>query len=437
MKKSRLKLMNVRGSALISALAVVAMTSLLMSGVCVLASSHEVRQNRDAQYELALQVAEAGINYELNCSANGTCTGNSGNADLAASPQTGSVSGVSGTYSVYADAVTPNTITSTGTVGSGSSAISRTIQVNVSGSSVFNGQYAVFGTKTVTVPSTSTITGTIGSNATVTGTPSSGSSCTIKSSCRDNYDTVDNICNKQFPSGWSTLSSTTSVSNQCNKVKCYWSSWFPNNSAFWTTSANWPPSGSATTCTDTQVQSYVNNTIILGPGDYYFTNCQLKNCTVVCDNADLCNDSGTPHPGPVRIWCGGSSSTDDQISCGMTCTNNTDASLAPKCFYSKAGHTCTMSCSNNQKCGVYAVKCGKSGTTTSGCKVVLDNCRNGGTGTVIADQVQINSNTSSLNSANTTHPSDPTAPGGFGFAGNWIEIKAPNAGAVFSDGTNN
>lgn len=94
--------------ALLSALAVVAILSLIMSGVILLASSHESRQVEESNYMLALPLAEAGINYEMNyMSANGTT--------CPTTSQTGS--GSAGSFTVSA------TNTSGGTWTSGSNAI--------------------------------------------------------------------------------------------------------------------------------------------------------------------------------------------------------------------------------------------------------------------------------------------------------------------------
>jgi hypothetical protein len=420
---------------LLSALAIVAMTALLMSGVCVLASTHNVRQHRDSDYALAMQLAEAGLNYELNCSGNNTCSGNSGAADTTA--YTGTITGVQGSFSVSANATVPTLITATGTTGAGSYAVSRTVQMAVSGDSVFNGAYTLFGTQSTTINGNA-LTGVVASNSTVSGTPKSGSSCTVKSNCSDSYQSCDTICANTFSNGWSTLSSSTCVNNQCANICSYWSSWFTTNSPFWTTSAQYPPNHtSATTITDSQCQAYPASTVILEPGDYYCTNVACSSsggCKVVCDNAASCT-GGTA--GPCRLWCGGSSNTDDSLCCPISCTSST-ASLAPKCFYSKAGHTCTLTCSNSTCCGFYGCKSGKTGTKSTGCSCVLDKCTGAVSGTVIADNVTVNSNTTGgVTSANIANPSDPVKSGGYGFSGNWVELKAPSAGAVFNDGSNN
>jgi Tfp pilus assembly protein PilX len=77
-----------RGSALISALAIVAIMSFLMSGVCLLSTSYADRQRREADYALAMQLAEAGANYEINYySVNNT-------VHLSNAPCSGSVPGL-------------------------------------------------------------------------------------------------------------------------------------------------------------------------------------------------------------------------------------------------------------------------------------------------------------------------------------------------------
>lgn len=414
-----------RGSALISSLFIVAMTSLLGSGICLLAESHEARQRHEADYSLAMQLAEAGINYEINYYQNNSTVHTS------ASPYSGTLSGITGSYSVYSDSTSPTLVTATGTVGN----ITRKVTVAVSGSSVFNGAYAVFGTQGVTLNS-NTITGTVGSNAAIAGSPSSSSSktCTTQAHCTCNYDTCDNICNKQFANGWSTLSSSTCVNNQCSNMRCYYFSWLQVDSPQWTTPCNWPPAGtSKTTCTDSQISNYPGNTVILEPGDYYFTTCQIKSCNIKCDNGGVCCNN--TNAGPCRIWCGGSDNTDDQFCSTIACTSSSQ-SLAPKCFYDKA-HTCTISCSN-QCCGFYGVKCGSSGSTNC-CHMVLGTtsspCTNY-TGTCIADQVTLSSSASGTSNANISYNTDPTTNSQFGFSGSWQEVVA-NSGAVFADGTNN
>jgi len=419
-----------------SALAVVAMMSLLMSGVCLLATSHADREQREADYSMAMQIAEAGINYEINYYAvNNT-------AHLSSAPYTGSVAGESGTFTVYSNSTNPTLISSSGTVGG----IVRTVQVTVSGSSIFNGNYAVFGTTSVTLNS-NTITGTVGSNVTVAGSPSSSSSstCKVKSSCSDNYDTCTNICNKQFANGWSTLSSSTCVNNQCSHTMCLISSWQPYWNCLQPCTSVW--SGSKSTCTDNQVNALPSGIVVLLPGDtntsssthftgdYYYSTCQLKNCTVYCDSN--CNASASPScpacsPGPCRIWCGGSDNTDDQLCTSFNCTSS-QTSCQPRCFYDKP-HTCTITQSSCTG-GIYAVHCGKSGTTTHS-SVVCSGCKNT-QGTVIGDDVTLSSNTSGVAAANISHPTDPTSAAGFGYAGSWTEMLAPGAGKVFADGSNN
>jgi hypothetical protein len=433
-----------QGTALMSALAIVAMTALLMSGVCVLASTQEVRQHRDSDYALAMQLAEAGINYELNCSSNNTCSGNGGAADTSSAPYSGTVPGVSGSFTAYANSTTPTLITATGTIGAGPYAVSRTVQMKVSGSSIFNGAYTLFGTQSTTI-NNNALTGTIGSNASVSGSPKSGSTATVVSHCTNNYQTCDTICANTFSSGWSTLSSSTCVNNQCANVYCYWSSWFQINSPFWCNQANYPPrinnvTTSATTFTDAQCQCYPGNTVILEPGDYYCTsfNCQNSSSCCVFDNNCSCviNNNTNTTPGPCRLWCGGSSGGNDCIGCTCSCTSS-DKSLAPKCLYAKAGCTCTLTCANSCCCGFYGVKTGATGSKTSCCSCKIDKCTGSLSGTVIADNVTVTAaTTGAVSSADLTNASDPQMQGGYGFSGGWTELLAPSAGAVFADGTN-
>lgn len=415
-----------RGSALISALAIVAIMSFLMSGVCLLSTSYADRQRREGDYALAMQLAEAGTNYEINYySVNNT-------VHLSSSPYSGSVPGQIGTFSVYSDAATPNYITSTGTVGG----ISRVVRVNVGGSSIFDGAFATFGTTSVTL-NQNTVTGNVGSNANVAGSLS-GTGGKVTSHCNDNYDTVDNLCQKKFGgnSGWDCLRDDTHRGNQCGRTRCLISSWYPYWNA--TTTCNWPTtfSNGSYQCKDAQVQSLCpSGIIIFEPGDYYFSTINLQTSTVYCDSA--CNACPGNTAGPCRFWCGQNANNsddneDDCIKTNYNCTSS-QASCQPRCFYGKS-HTCTLthsSCSG----GFYGVKCGKSGTCTHS-KVILDSCRNF-TGSVIGDDVVVNSNTANVSSANLAHSADPAKLSGFGFAGSWTEMAAPGAGKVFADGSNN
>ncbi|WP_025227344.1 DUF7305 domain-containing protein [Fimbriimonas ginsengisoli] len=440
-----------RGSALMSALALVAMTSLLVTGACLLTTSYVAKQTRDEEYARAIDIADAATNYELNYVDTHMASG--WNAHTAASPYTGSISGISGSFSVYtAPASGTGTwsppddmvVVATGTAGTGSESVSRTISFSARGySPLFQGDYAVFGNQSVAFSgASSTLTGNLGSNGPITGNGSvtgqvflGGTAASIGSGITSqgvtrytravDYPTIDTIVAEVFPQGWATLTSSAQLSAQAARIRK-----FTNTSGTLsptgTTSANW--SASVTDLTNSSFGSFPLSTMILPPGDYYFTSAQLSGqSAIVCDTGGVTYTGGSP--GPVRIWMGGSGTQQDTLNINVTFTA-ADAHYF-RLYYNKAS---ALSIGGNMAYygGIYAIRAGLNGSVTPATLSLAGGARV--TGSIIADVVKMGGGGA------VTYPT-----GGLGYAGdyvdkygflkNWKELVGTRP-RVFSDGTN-
>ena len=173
-----------RGGVLISVLVFTVIIAFLIAGIGALTVSHYSRVHVEADYTTALDVAEAGINYELrNISVNLYSNSNQIDQYHPGAGQngayTGSIPGVPGTFTVYVindpddgkSWSSPNSalIVSTGTVNG----VSRTVQIRGEGRSVF-GQYALFGIDSTTLNGNFTVNGDFGTDSAMTIHGSSG-----------------------------------------------------------------------------------------------------------------------------------------------------------------------------------------------------------------------------------------------------------------------
>ncbi|WP_227625046.1 DUF7305 domain-containing protein [Fimbriimonas ginsengisoli] len=435
----------------------VAITALMVSGISVLATSHATLQQREADYALAMQLAEAGINYELRYVS--THLTSSPVAHLSGSAYQGSVPGVAGTFTTYVtntDGTTnwapPSamTVVSTGTVNG----ISRTVTANCKGGGgrkLFDGKYTIFGYSGVTFSgASSAINGDLGANGpivvkaggngSINGNvvlcgPSAnlpgGNSVTCRSIIRQTdaltWPTIDTIVAATFPNGWSTLRSATQISAQSARMRT-----FVGNSPVVTVAgtklAGWTYTSSLT---NSMFNSLGVNTLILPPGDYYFTDIQISgNSKIICDTAALTVPGGTP--GPVRIWVNDSTSQ-DTINCDVTFTTPNDPSKF-RLYYNKAS---SISLGGNMPYygGIYGVRAGANSAITAATISLAGGAKV--TGEVIADQVSL------TGGAVATGPSADMSDGGdfvigniYGFSDTWQEIKVIANGSVFADGTN-
>lgn len=447
-----------------TALAVVAMTSLILAGAGIFVASHATRQRREGDFALALALAEAGVNYEFrfvsSCMVNPngvtavSCGGRK--AHTSDSPGTGSISGVPGTFQVWVtDATTGGawsppskmTVTAVGTVGG----ISRKIQVTGERNSIFE-DFSVFGINSVTFSgSGSEVIGTLGTNGAMNSSSvgaaavtqdillaGPGASGPTGSNVYRQSDPVlwpsnDDIVTFTFPGGWNWLTSTSPVNRSNGNMRQYKST-SPALTPTGTTSANWPATGTSSTTLKSPDISKMNDgpdglaTLILPPGDYYFTDMQLSgNLKLLIDNGGYtvpCADGTLPCPGQVRIWMRGSTSN-DTMNITVEYTSN-DKKLF-RLYYDKCADF-KIAGNSTYNGGFYSVKngCTSSFTITGGSLI---------NGAIIATTVNI-AGGSIVNyplPGTLDDPNDYSL--WYGFRDNWTEVRTTANNRVFPDGT--
>lgn len=173
---SRLPRSAERGSVLVSALAFALVISLALAGAAAFTVAHMSQVATEADYASAMNLAEAGANWELRKLATTSAT-----TDTSASPGVGNVSYPSasgtvtmpGSFSVYVTNDPDNgqpwvaprraLVWSTGTING----VSRTIRVSAYRKSLFN-QFAIYGISTIANTGNFIIEGAIGSNGPIT-----------------------------------------------------------------------------------------------------------------------------------------------------------------------------------------------------------------------------------------------------------------------------
>ena len=208
------------GGVLISALAFVVITGLLVAGMATVSMSYYARAKTEGDYANALPLAEAGVNYEFR-----KISTNVANADQKVGGAGVTYNLGNGAFTVYctnSDGSTPWSppsslyVVSTGTVNG----VSRTIKVSSKGyANPVMGNYALFGVSGGNVNgSAATVLGDVGTD----GTISFAGSPTINGSINFNgvqpsivgggytvhsypnpvvWPTVDSLANSAFPGG--------------------------------------------------------------------------------------------------------------------------------------------------------------------------------------------------------------------------------------------
>lgn len=473
-----------RGATLIVALAVASISLLLLVGLTLMATSYATRQRREADYALALQLAEAGINAELRYIRNNVTGATPAHLRTNSLDSRNPIAGVSGSFNVYVcntneslNWTPPNDmlIVSTGTVGTPgtTSAVSRTVSVlckttgGSGGQSIFSPQYAVYAYKRLLFRnSSSAIIGNMGVNGPA---PSGVYSCDVESNGVGNasasgkpltlaggaslipgnkinpnftnnpgninvlaqnvtWPTVNDVAAGQFPNGWATLSSTASVANQWSRIRMFKSqnrTMTPAN-----TKALNTVSTSSTVLNNNCVKTYAEdgqptNCIFLTPGDYYFTSVQLDSNGFSGPAPIIyidCNALTTGGtPGPVRIWISGTNGTDDYFKSEIRYTSNV---ASEKAQFSRIFYNKPNTLSfngNGVYSGVYAMRAGAGSGT--GATISLDQSAKF-FGTIIADYVTLQGGvdiTYVNGIANATDYSTGGSVGPYVFSGEWKE----------------
>src|SRR5687768_5782217 len=303
-----------RGYAMITVIMFIAITSTLLAGIGSFAASHNTRANADADWQQALDIAEAGINTELAKISRNHLT-----ADV--TPTTYSFNG--GSYRVWitqrnsnGTETTPWTapndmfVYSTGTFDG----VSRTLKVSVKGNIVDN-TYALYGIGRADLTGNVDVVGNVGSNGTVSVTGSSvvtgnidlngptanitgGTGIPTRSPAPLVWPTVDEIANDTFLVGGG-IPTSNMQGGQSQAAIIPTSNAYVGGRPAGMTGLQWLATHNDNTRVGLPANGtgyWIQNSITLrGPGNYFVTGVYLTgNKTITFDN----------RLGPVNLWFG-------------------------------------------------------------------------------------------------------------------------------------
>lgn len=308
-----------RGMALVLALSVTAVVSALLSGILLLSVSHLSLSHTDSAYANALNLAEAGINWEL-----WKISHDAGAADQ--SPVTLEYPTGSGRYfTVHVEAypsggtwIPPADlwVIGTGTV----EGVSRTVRVVTAGETNYFGHYALFGINELHVGGNAAITGASGSNGLVDVRGNSaafdGNFWYCGSATGTPVDPTGEVYHAALPEYWPTVNEFASAraEEKYGATPPQTIDYFRqhNDNSQLVNSLGQP----------VQIRNYAldskafgsDGTIVMPPGDYYFERIDLpSNHTLRVDSA----------AGEVNLWLGPDAGVGgfDSINGGMTFTS--------------------------------------------------------------------------------------------------------------------
>ncbi len=272
-----------RGGAIVGVLLFILVSSTAIIGVSTSCTMHLQRATVDMNYTKALDLAEAGINYEFRrISPSGV------SADQYPGTTTSFGGGTFRVYVTNHDGSTPWVppndlyVISTGTVNG----VSRTVKAQAKGLSI-QSNYALFGINNANLVGNVTIDGDVGTNGSISWSGTSIINGTVYADgpAATTSGSGAPVVNMPFPVAWPT------VDQKALQL-------FPNSGA--TT-----PGGLAYLALHNDnaravppiIGNIINNTSVklVGPGDYYVTSIKLTgNSQMEFDN----------RLGPIRIWVG-------------------------------------------------------------------------------------------------------------------------------------
>ncbi len=440
----------------------------MVGAVGMVMVSHVARSRTEAQYVSALYLAERGLSHELKWIEGDPFNVNRAHQKTPGAGQPGPLT-VNQPYGSFKVSVTnidgtgpwvpgnPIRIESTGT----SRGVSRTIEAkaypdSVIGPVVAADQFAIFGQKSVSITGTgSKVVGTVGTNGSFSATkgasavngvllfcgtnPSVTGANVYKETQKRAFPTVDQIVNDEFPGGWTYLK----ANNSNDKIRRFRlsigvltdvvlagfkkTSYTMTNTTFHVTGELYnmnvldKPKSQGGTRYATQNQGLYNKLVLIfPPGDYYFENWGLTYDykAILVDNAK----------GPVRIWIGGTSSSNDQWQSPTFLTNPADPGSF-RVYYGK-NKTLTVSGTAAMPGLFYGINNGSSSNITASGGTVI-------TGAIFGENITISS--SSGQTTTVDYPTNVTLglssdPGSrLIMRGGWREVGS--GGSVFVDGT--
>ena len=394
------------GGVLISALAFVTVASALVVGMLTLSVSYYARAVTESDYEAALGVAEAGVNYELRKLSNNT---NNADQSSVANPAGPSYTLGSGAFTVYCSnkdgstpwvAPNPLYVNATGTVHG----VRRSVLISAKGYD-WNGHYAIYSMDHLSTwnGSSISIVGDVGTNNQLSFSGSPGISGTVffngpsagwsggvplpgytvvTNSQPQTWATVDEIALKKYPAG--TYGSGGLL-------------WIASHNS--NAGANPPIVGNSVT----------NGVTLVGPGDYYLTHLDLHgNEKITFNNTN----------GPVNIWLGPSGGTGTAIFRGGTGAISavTDPSKINN-IYVATNSAIDLAGNETIDAVIYAYNKTSTGTAFGNVQFSGNPNING---QVLGNQVDVNGN---VDVNYVQGPNKPTNFGYWGFDDQWQELN--------------
>jgi hypothetical protein len=404
---------------LIGVLFLIVIVSVMVLGMGQLAISHRQRADVESRYAVALDLAEAGINYELNHLTLGSP------AHTAASPGTGSLGDGAwrGTFSVtctntdgtaIADPSHPPStiyILSTGTANG----VSRTVRIRARGGSAYD--YGLFSKISGVINGNQTIQGSVGTSGTVTingsngitdpviGLHGAGASATInppgsyQTQVRPAivWPTVAQVANSTVQGGLAQLAAV----NDNGLATAYVNNGILNGSVYNNKTVN-------TAIKNASISANGTGTVTLhskAGGANYYLNAMTFNGTwnVVLDNT----------LGPINIWCvskTGAAATFVFNGGNASVRMDEDPSKACRVY---VADKCSLTLNGNGqgRYGVYAINDDPTGTVTL-------NGNNDLYGSVICNKYTFNG----VNGLHYTAGYFSSGPGDWSFDTAWVEV---------------
>jgi len=266
--------------------------STLLIGIGSFAVSHQTRAKVDSDYAAALDLAEAGVNYEFR-----KITYDPAQADQSPGNTYTFGGGNFRVYCVNRDGsspwVEPNElyVYATGTVNG----VSRTVKVSAKGYSA-PGNYAIYTMESVSIwnGSSMMINGDVGSNGQFdfSGHPGISGNVYFNGPNAGWYNNNDpggyNVVREPRPLKWETVDEIA--------LKLYPASTYPPGGLAYIATHN----SNASAIPPIVGNSITSTTTLVGPGDYYVTYVNLRGSNKIYFN----NNNG-----PVRLWVGPSGGT--------------------------------------------------------------------------------------------------------------------------------
>jgi hypothetical protein len=394
--------MRYNGAVLIGVLFLILIFSILLMGIGSYTVSHQALEQSDSNYAEAMDIAEAGANWEFS-----QISASVNNADM---PPGNTYSFGGGTIKVWCTMLDGTTawdkssnqlyVYSQGTVGG----ITREIRVSVKGYSTSSPQdFGVFSIDRTVMNGNCQEIGDIGTNGSillngnvsVTGSASlNGSGATITQNGNVNVPIIRN----PNPIVWPTV---TQIAN----------SMFGANGLTYLASHNDNALCSAINNNVIQMNGNGTATLVGKPGgaNYYLTQLSMNgNCSLALNNSN----------GPINLWFGPSGSNSSFVLNGGNAMVAMSADPSKACRIYSAATQVTLNGNSRLDAGIYAYDVNSSGAAIG---KVVNNGNPEVNGSIIANDVTLNGNVL-VNHQAGYFQGNVSSNGYYGYNNSWIEI---------------